>query len=198
MDYDYNTQREKLRVPEYGRNLQKMVNHLATIEDRETRNKAAHTIVSIMQNMVPQPKDVEEFKHKLWDYLSIMANFKLDVDAPFELLSREKLALKPSPIPYNSNPIRYKHYGRSIELMVEKAVKMEDGEEKERLIELIANHMKRSYLTWNRSQVTDEQILKDLLKMADQKLTIQEDLTLTDSRNLISRPKKKKSQSRKK
>jgi len=175
-----------------------MVNHVATIEDREERNKAAQTVVSILQNMVPQPKDVEEFKHKLWDHLAILSDFKLDVDAPYELPSREKLETKPSPIPYITNPIRYKHYGRSIELMVEKAVEMKEGEEKDRLIELLANHMKRSYLAWNRSQVTDEQILDDLMKLADQKLKIKKDLTLTETRNLISRPKKRKVQIRKK
>ena len=175
-----------------------MVNHVVNIEDREVRNKAARTLASILQNMVPQPKDIEEFKHKIWDHLSILSDFKLDVDAPFELPSREKLATKPSPIPYVTHRIRFKHYGRSIELMVEKAVEMEEGEEKDRLIELIANHMKRSYLAWNRNQVTDEQILEDLMKLADQKLKIKKDLTLTESHDLISRPKKRKVQIRKK
>lgn len=198
MDYDYNTQREKLRIPEYGRNIQKMVNYVVSLEDKEQRTKAAKTIISIMQNMVSQPKDLEEFKHKLWDHLAVLSDFKLDVDAPFELPSREKFTGKPKPIPYNRNPIKYKHYGRSLELMVEKAVQMDEGEEKDRLIQLIANHMKRSYLAWNRNQVTDEQILNDLNQIAGQKLKISKDLTLTDSKNLINRPKRKKTQTRKK
>jgi len=198
MDYNYNTQREKLRVPEYGRNIQNMVNHVVSIENREERNKAAQTIISIMQNMIPQSKDFEEFKHKLWDHLALLSDFKIDVDAPYELPSREKLAEKPKPIPYNSNPIRFKHYGRNNELMAQEAAKMEEGEEKDRLIELIANHMKRSYLTWNRNQVTDEQILEDLQKLAGQKLEIKKDLILTETRNLLTRPKKKKTQIRKK
>jgi len=192
MDFDYNSQRKKLLLPEYGRNVQKMINHIKTIEDREERNKAARTVVQIMQNMVYQGRDNGDMKRKLWDHLAVISNFELDVDAPFELPEKESLTKKPEPIPYNSNPIKYKHYGRGIELLVGKAVEMEDGEDKERLIKLIANHMKRSYLTWNKGQVTDDIIIQDLVGMSDGRLQISKDLILADTREMFSKPRKKR------
>jgi hypothetical protein len=193
MTHDYNSTRRKLVLPEYGRNIQKMVNHIKTIEDREERNKAAKTLISIMQNMVPHGKDLNELKHKLWDHLAIISDFELDIDSPFELPDKEKLQTKPKPVSYKSNPIKFKHYGRSIELMIKKAVEMEEGETKDRLIKLIANHMKRSYLAWNKSQVTDEVIFKDIKILSQGKLEIKEGLVLTDTRQLLSKPRKKRS-----
>lgn len=192
MDFDYNSQRKKLVLPEYGRNVQKMVNYLKTIEDREERTRAAKTVVQIMLNMVHQGRDNGDLNRKLWDHLAVISDFGLDVEAPFELPNKETLDVKPEPIPYNSNPIKYKHYGRGIELLVQKAVEMENGEDKDRLIKLIANHMKRSYLTWNKGQVTDEIIFQDLIGMAGGRLQINKDLILTDSREMFSKSRKKR------
>jgi len=192
MDFDYNSQRRKLILPEYGRNVQKMVNYIKTIEDREERTRAAKTIVQIMQNMVHQGRDNGDLKRKLWDHLAVISDFELDVDAPYELPKKESLDVKPEPIPYNSNPIKYKHYGRGIELLVQKAVEMDDGEDKDRLIKLIANHMKRSYLTWNKGQVTDDIIFKDLVEISGGRLHINKDLILTDSREMFSKSRKKR------
>ena len=192
MDYDYNSTRRKLVLPEYGRNIQKMVNHIKTIEDREERNKAARTVVSIMQNMVPHSKDPNELKHKLWDHLAIISDFDLDIDSPFEMPEKEKFFAKPKPIPYHTNPIKYKHYGRSIELMIDKAVEMDAGEVKDRLIKLIANHMKRSHFAWNKSQVPDELIFRDLKTLSNGKLEVSNDLVLSETRQFVSKPRKKR------
>ncbi len=127
MEYDYNTARKKLILPEYGRNIQKMVDHILTIEDREERNKAARTIIGIMGNLNPHLRDINDFKHKLWDHLAIIADFKLDIDAPYELPTQELLEERPKKIDYNQKSIRFKHYGHSIALMIEKAVEMEEG-----------------------------------------------------------------------
>jgi hypothetical protein len=192
MDPDYNTQRRKLVLPEYGRNVQKMINHLKTIEDREERNKAARTVVQIMQNMVHQGRDNGDLKRKLWDHLIVISNFELDVDTPYDPPEKESLHAKPDPIPYNTNPIRYKHYGRGIELLVEKAIEMEAGEDQDRLIKLIANHMKRSYLTWNKGQVADDIIFQDLITLSGNRLEIKKDLILADSREMFTKGRKKR------
>lgn len=179
-------------MPEYGRNIQNMVEYLMTIEDKEKRNKHAQTVVDVMGNLYPYLRDVEEFRHKLWDHLAIMTDFKLDIDYPYDPPSPDILTEKPNIVPYNQHRIKYKHYGRTMELMIEKAVELE-GEEKEAMIELLANHMKKSYLAWNKDAVEDEKILGDLDELAKGKLDIDKEMKLTETKLLISKPKKKKS-----
>lgn len=191
-DYDYNTSRKMLIQPEYGRNIQKMVNHIKTIEDREERNKAARTVVGVMGNLNPHLRDVGDFKHKLWDHLAIIANFELDIDAPYELPEKSALQKPPNKVPYDQHNIRYKHYGRSIVLMIEKAVELEPGEEKDDLVKMIANHMKKSYLTWNREAVSDVEIFTDLKTLSGGKLEISEDLKLPETKEILAKSKKKK------
>ena len=169
-----------------------MINHLHEIKDKEERNKAAKTIISIMQSMAPYGKDLGESKRKLWDHLALISDFELDLETPFELPTRESMTVKPKQIPYNANKIKKKHYGRGIELLIEYAVKLEDGEEKERLIELIANHMKRSFLAWNKNAVNDDTIFEDLKKLSQGKLKIKEGLTLTESRDILYKSRKKR------
>ena len=125
MSYDYNSSRKKLILPEYGRNIQKMVNHLKTIEDRDERNKAAMTVIGVMGNLNPHLRDVNDFKHKLCDHLAIIADFDLDIDSPYPWPEPESLQSKPNKVPYHQHSIRKKHYGRSIVLMIEKAVALE-------------------------------------------------------------------------
>ena len=192
MEYNYNTSQKKLVLPEYGRNVQKMINHLHEIKDKEERNKAAKTIISIMQSMAPYGRDLGEYKRKLWDHMALISDFELDLDTPFDLPTRESRAVKPKQIPYNTNPIKKKHYGRGIELLIEYAIKLEEGEEKERLIELIANHMKRSFLTWNKNVVNDDTIFEDLKKLSQGKLKIKEGLSLTESRDILFKSRKKR------
>ncbi len=188
---DYNSQRKKLPLPEYGRNIQNMVEYVMTIEDRETRNKHAHTVIDVMGNLYPYLRDVAEFKHKLWDHLAIMTDFKLDIDYPYDLPSPEILTSKPNKVPYTQNRIKYKHYGRTMELLIEKAAELE-GEEKEAMIEMLANHMKKSYLAWNKDAVEDAKIFKDLKELSKGKLLVDKDLKLAETKNLISKPTKKK------
>lgn len=190
MNYDYNTQRKRMALPEYGRNIQKMVDHIKTIKDREERNRAAATVIHIMGNLNPQLRDQGDFRHKLWDHLAIIADFDLDIDAPYTPPERSKLTEKPNSVSYPEGNIRFLHYGKIIELLIEAAVKMDDGEEKDYLISLIAYQMKKSYLTWNRSQVTDELIFSDLKFLSGGKLKIPEGLKIPEVRDLATQQNK--------
>lgn len=186
---DYNSNRTKLALPEYGRNIQSMVDYLLTIEDREKRTRSAHTVIDVMGNLFPHLRDVQEFKHKLWDHLAIMSDFKLDIDYPYDPPSPEILTEKPNRVPYNQHRIKYKHYGRTMELMIQKADGYE-GEEREIMIEQLANHMKKSYLAWNKDAVEDKKIFKDLEELSAGKLKIKDDLQLADAKTLIGKKKK--------
>jgi len=194
MNYDYNTQRKRMALPEYGRNIQKMVDHIKTIRDREERNRAAATVIQIMGNLNPQLRDQGDFRHKLWDHLAIIADFDLDIDAPFTPPEKSVLTEKPNKVAYPEGNIRFLHYGKIIELLIDAAVKMADGEEKDYLISLIAYQMKKSYLTWNRGQVTDELIFSDLRFISGGKLKIPEGLKIPEVKDLATQQKKKQPQ----
>jgi hypothetical protein len=196
MTYDYNSSREKLVLPEYGRNIQKMVNHIKTIEDRDERNKAAHTVIAVMGNLNPHLRDVNDFKHKLWDHLALIADFDLDIDSPYEWPERESLQSQPERVPYHQHKIAKKHYGRSIVLMIDKAVALEEGEEKSDLVRMIAYHMKKSYLTWNREAVSDGEIFADMKTLSKGQLIVDPELKLPETREILAKnrpstPKKK-------
>ena len=183
---DYNTQRDKLALPEYGRNIQKMVNYAKSIKDKEERNKLVKSIITVMGNMNPHLRDVTDFKHKLWDHLAIMSDFSLDIDSPYDIPTSKSLLKKPDKIPYAQSDIKYRHYGKTIELLINKAIDFEEGEEKDKLIEIIANHLKKSYLLWNRESVNDNQILEDLKKISNGKLSINKNLKMIDSKEIFS------------
>lgn len=190
---DYNSQRKKLPLPEYGRNIQNMVDYLFTIDDREKRNRSAQIVIDVMGNLYPYLRDIAEFKHKLWDHLAIMADFNLDIDYPYNPPTPDILTEKPNKVPYSDNNIRYKHYGFIMESLIKKTVELE-GEEKEVLVELLANHMKKSYVAWNKDGVDDEKIFQDLRELSKGKLNIKkEDIQLVDAKAFIPpKPKKKK------
>jgi len=177
---DYNTQREKLMLPEYGRNVQKMIDHAITLKDRDERNKAAETIIQIMGSMHPNLKDNRDFKHKLWDHIHIIADFNLDIDAPFEKPIKETINAKPIVLPYPAKDIKYLHYGKIVELMAKKAIEMEDGEQKDMFVKFIANHMKLSYITWNKDSVPDSVIFKAVENLSGRKLKVKEGTVLFD------------------
>lgn len=183
-----------MALPEYGRNVQKMVDHIKTIEDREERNRASRTIIQIMGNLNPHLRDEGDFKHKLWDHLALIANFDLDIDSPYPTPQREKFIEKPNQIPYKQGDIRYLHYGRIIELMIDAASEMPDGGEKEYLTTLIVNQMKKAYVTWNRSQVADEVIIGDLKLLSGGKLKITDGVKILEIRELLPQTKKKAQQ----
>ncbi len=191
MNYDYNTQRKRMALPEYGRNVQKMVDHIKTIEDRAERNRAAKTIISIMGNLNPHLRDVGDFKHKLWDHLALISNFELDIDSPYVVPEPSKFVEKPKQVPYKQGDIRFLHYGRIIELMIDAASEMNDGPEKEYLTNLIVNQMKKSYITWNRGQVADEVIIGDMKLLSRGKLKMTEGVRILEVRELIPPVKRK-------
>lgn len=184
----YNTEEKKLVMPEYGRNIQNMVDYCVAIEDREERKRCANTIINIMGNMFPHLRDVNDFKHILWDHLAIMADFKLDIDYPYEIVKKENLYARPPRIPYNNNRIRYRHYGKTLELMIRKANELEAGVEKDQLIKLLATQMKKSFLTWNKESVDDRKIFKDLDELSDGSIILnEEEYKLTESRDILAR-----------
>jgi len=191
---DYNSNRSKLAIPEYGRNLQNMVNHIMTIEDRNERNRAARTIIDIMGTMYPYLRDINDFKHKLWDHLAVMTNFQLDIDYPYTPPSPEFFNTPPRRIPYDNNKIKYRHYGKTIETLIEKASVYEDEKERELLIKLIANHMKKSFVTWNKDSVTDDKILMDIEELSNGKIKCSE-MVLAETKDLIHRTPKKQNPS---
>ena len=178
-------------MPEYGRNIQNMVNHLLTIEDREKRNRAAQTIVDVMGNLYPYLRDVPEFKHKLWDHLAIMTDFKLDIDYPYELPSPAILHEKPTKVPYNQHDLKYRHYGLVITKMIAAIPDMEE-DKKKILIQQVGNQMKKLYMAWNKDSVDDSKIFKDMEELSGYKFKVPDDIKLMDPKQLTGKKKKKK------
>ncbi|WP_298485520.1 DUF4290 domain-containing protein [uncultured Maribacter sp.] len=179
---EYNTERPHLIIPEYGRHFQKMVDHAVSIEDREERNKIAKSIIDVMGNLQPHLRDVPDFQHKLWDQLFIMSDFKLDVDSPFPITSKEVLKQRPEALEYPQNFPKYRFYGNNIKRMIDVAVEWEKGDMREGLEFAIANHMKKCYLNWNKDTVDDKAIFKHLHELSDGKIDLKtEEVTLTDS-----------------
>ena len=187
----YNTLREDLIIPEYGRHIQKMINHASSRETKEERNKLANSIISVMGNLQPHFRDVPDFKHKLWDQLFIMSDFKLDADSPFEKPSKEVLEAKPAPLSYPQNYPKYRFYGNNIKIMIDEAVKWDSGEMKEALIFTIANHMKKCFLNWNKDSVEDQVIFDHLFELSNSKIDIRNSKEELLDSSLLLRPKKK-------
>jgi len=159
---DLNSQRPDLTIPEYGRNIQKMVEFAMTIEDREQRNQCCRAILSVMGQLFPYLRDIEDFNHKLWDHLFIMSDFKLDVDSPYPRPEAAELDSPPQRIPYPQGEVKFGHYGRYVQSMIEKCVVLEEVEERKAFELSIANLMKMNALNWNRNTVTDDVVIKDL------------------------------------
>jgi hypothetical protein len=169
---EYNSEREHLIIPEYGRHLQKLIEQAVAIEDDAERNKAAKYIIQVMGSLNPHLRDVPDFQHKLWDQLFIMSDFKLAADSPYPIPSREVLQLKPDVLKYPQNFPKYRFYGNNIKYMIDVANKWEEGELKSALVKVIANHMKKSYLSWNKDTVKDDVIFEHLYELSDGKLNL--------------------------
>ncbi|MFC2176633.1 DUF4290 domain-containing protein [Bacteroidota bacterium] len=184
-EMEYNTARDMMRIPEYGRNIQKMIEFAKTIEDRAERNKAAQSIIQVMGQVNPSLKNIEDLTHKLWDHLFIISGFDFDVDSPYPKPNKEDFETKPERIPYPSQEIRLKHYGRVLEQMISKVGAGASEEERINMGIGIANVMKRAYLNWNRDSVDNRVIIKDLFKMSDGRINLPEDTQLIHSRDLI-------------
>ena len=192
MDMEYNTAQPKMIIPEYGRNIQKMIAHAVGVKNQAERNKVAQAIIQVMGQLNPHLRDVTDFKHKLWDHLFIISDFKLDVDSPYPKPTAETFQTKPEKLKYPSNDIRYKHYGKTIERIIEKATAYKEGDEKNALIESIANLLKRSYLNWNRDSVNDEVILAHLKELSKGKLKPGADFRLSATNDILARSAIKK------
>lgn len=181
---EYNAERSHLIIPEYGRHLQKLIDQATIIETKEERNKAARYIIQVMGSLNPHLRDVLDFQHKLWDQLFIMSDFKLDVDSPYPIPTREVINLKPDRLEYPQKNPKYRFYGNNIKYMIEVADKWEEGEMKSALVKVIANHMKKSYLSWNKDTVTDAVIFEHLYELSEGKFNLtqsqEELLTTTD------------------
>ena len=188
----YNTQQKRMPLPEYGRSIQNMVDHALTIEDRAERQRCANPIINIMGGMFPHLRDVPDFKHKLWDHLAIMSDFKLDIDYPFEVIPKNNLDAKPEPVPYPCTKIRYRHYGRTLEVLIQKACEFPEGDEKQNLVALICNHMKKDYMTWNKDTVDDRKIADDLYELSGGKLQMTDEILklMAERIDLYYRPTK--------
>ena len=188
---EYNTERPKLIIPEYGRHIQKMVDQAVAIEDKEERNKVAKSIIAVMGNLNPHLRDVPDFQPMLWDQLFIISDFKLDVDSPFPIPTREELAERPEPLGYPQNFPKYRFYGNNIKRMIDVVVSWEEGDKKEGLILTIANHMKKCFLNWNKDTVEDDVIFNHLFELSDGKINLKnsgEDLS--DASDLLKTKKR--------
>jgi hypothetical protein len=158
-------------MPEYGRNIQNMVNHCVGIEDPQERKVCAYTLIDVMGNMFPHLRDVNNFKHILWDHLAIMSDFKLDIEYPYEVIKKEELFSAPGKIEYSRPTMKYRHYGKIMERIIDIATKMEDGDKKMQLMKMIASQMKKSYVQWNKD-VDDQKIFEDLSDLSGGKLKL--------------------------
>jgi hypothetical protein len=188
---EYNTERPKLIIPEYGRHIQKMVDHAITIEARDERNKIAKSIIAVMGNLNPHLRDVPDFQPMLWDQLFIISDFKLEVDSPFPIPTKEELMERPDPLDYPQNFPKYRFYGNNIKRMIDVANEWEVGEKKDALVLTIANHMKKSYLNWNKDTVEDEVIFGHLFELSEGKINLREgNEDLSDATDLMKSKKK--------
>jgi hypothetical protein len=190
---EYTTLKGKLKMPEYGRNIQQMIEHSLTIEDKEERTRCVYTIVQIMGNMFPYLRDVNNFNYKLWDHVAIMSDFQLDIDYPYEIVKKENLYSSPEQVPYKNSRINYMHYGRTLEQMIDKVGDYPEGEQRDELIRLIANQMKKCFLTWNKEVVDNKKIFDDLRELSNGKIDVSEDIfKLMESKEILHNKKNKK------
>jgi len=176
--FDYNSTRNKLILSEYGRNVQNMVKYIVALPTKEERNRYAQVVIDLMGFLNPHLRDVADFKHKLWDHLHIISDYQIDVDSPYPKPSPEAIHLKPEPLKYPHQRIKYKHYGKTIELMIEKAKSIDDPDRKRHMVQAVANFMKMAYVQWNKDSVTDESILSDLYNLSGGQLKLEENINL--------------------
>ncbi len=192
---EYNSGRNKLVIPEYGRNIQKLIEYAIQLDDREERNKIARAIVDVMGQLNPQLRDITDFKHKLWDHLFIISDFKLDVDSPYDIPTELTYRVKPQRVQYPSRDIRFRHYGHIVQDMIREISDIEDGPKKDQLVLNLANFMKMLYVNWNKDSVADEVIFEHLKILSKGKLTVKDEtkLQLTADIPSVKVPVKKQS-----
>ncbi|MDA9907954.1 DUF4290 domain-containing protein [Flavobacteriaceae bacterium] len=187
---EYNSEREKLIIPEYGRHIQKMVDFAISRETKEERNKVANSIIAVMGNLNPHLRDVPDFQHKLWDQLFIISDFKLEVDSPYPIPKKEELQERPESLNYPQNFPKYRFYGNNIKRMIDVANSWEEGDKKEALVFTIANHMKKCFLNWNKDTVEDDVIFNHLFELSEGKLNLKDsEEKLLDSMTILKNNK---------
>ncbi len=194
---EYNTEREQLIIPEYGRHVQKMINHATTLSDKVEQQKCVDAIIAFMGQMNPHLRDVKEFTHKLWDHLHIMSDFKLDITSPYTKPEIAKLEERPEKMTYPGNKIRFSYYGNTIETMISTAIKM-DADKKEIMTGMIANQMKKSYILFNVSSVDNNMIRLHLKQMSDNQLILADDFEFIRSASVRQNTGKMKNKAQKK
>ncbi len=178
MKFDYNTTRSDLILAEYGRNVQNMVKYIIDLPTKEERNKYAQAVIDLMGFLNPHLRDVADFKHKLWDHLHIISDYKIDVDSPYPKPTPEAALIRPAHIGYPQQKIRYKHYGKTVEKLIEKTIAEENPERKASMVQGVANFMKMAYVQWNKDNVSDEVIFKNLRELSDGNLELDENVNL--------------------
>lgn len=194
---EYKSSLNELILPEYGRNVQKLVENAVLIENEEEREKYVEKIINLMGRMYPYLRDLRDFKHKLWDHLVIMSSFKLEVDSPYPKPDSATFSEEPEKISYKSKTYKYKHFGRNIVDMLNYAAGLEEGEEKVLLTALLANHMKKLYLTWSKDVVADDFIFQKISELTKGKLEVSKEIILSDSNKLVNRPQQQQRKKRK-
>ena len=192
---EYNASRSDIILKEYGRNVQKLANYLSTIDDRDERTRYAYTLVELMRQLNPSVKENNETTQKLWDDLFIMTNFTLDVEAPYPPPEVDVLTKKPRRVPYSTEPARYRHYGKNLENLIQQAGELEDPEEKRAATIYLGKLMKTFYSTWNRENIDDEIIIRDMKKMSRGKLTISEEEVKEKGLFEVNQPKSRSNSS---
>ncbi len=195
LDLEYNSERSLMIIPEYGRHIQKLVNHCIDLESEEERKKMANAIVDVMGNLQPHLRDVPDFKHKLWDQIFIMSDFKLNIESPFGTPDQEELQAKPEPLAYPKLASKYRFYGHNIQTMIKVALSWDDGELRTALIFNIANHMKKCYLNWNKDTVDDAVIFDHLRELSNGEIDLTKtNETLAESKILLKKSTNGRSQ----
>lgn len=194
----YNTEMKRLVLPEFGRNVQGMVDYCMSLNTKEERTECAHSVVKIMSSMFPELVGADKDYTKIWDIINIISGFKLDIDFPCEVITEEKLNPRPEKIPYTSSSMRYRHYGKNIEKMIETVAEMEENEEKDHIISMIANHMKKLQLIHNKEGVDDAKILKDLREYSHGKIDLDPQTYLLHEFKDASQPVQQKNRKKKK
>lgn len=182
----YNTERPPLRIPEYGRSIQSMINYAMRIESREERNKAAQAIIDVMGQINPHLRDIEDYNHKLWTHLFIMSDFELDVDSPYPLPEKENLGKPPKLMKYPSNKAKYGHFGFYSEKIIKTISQSEDAEEKEFAAEVLGNLLKRDYVLFHTQSVENESIASYLKELSEGKIVLDNPEVLNSAKNILA------------
>ena len=189
---DYNTHREQLLMPEYGREIQKMVDYAVSLTDKSERQNCAQEIIRMMETKVPELHDNADFEQTLWDHLYLMSHKQLDIDWPFDVTAAEKLQEKPKAIPLPQEGMRLRHYGKLLEQLFEKLKTMPEGEERDALAYYTANQMKRNLMTWGHGSMSDEKVADDLARFTDGIIQLDLSTIKLDKATAVEEPKAKK------